>query len=161
MKMSRFPDPMAALNALTIRSMVWLNGFAHLIIGLALAVTVLMFTWLFFDDVYEALRSHNLVHGFLHALGTLMVLWIVSALITSEIRYLRGGKLEVTTFIEVAMVVVLRRFIVMPVQEVVPSIKEVALWIGAAVLLGLMYLLVRWGQRMSGPEEVMPVAGDE
>ena len=103
-----------------------------------------MFTWLFIQDVRGAAISHNLVHGFLHALGTLMLLWSMSALITAEIRYLQGNSLEVETFIEVAMVVMLRKLIVMPVQDASPTATELLMWVKAGLLLGVMYFLVRW-----------------
>ena len=80
--------------------------------------------WRNWQDVRQAASAHNLVHGFLHALGTLMLLWIISALITAEIRYLRGSKLEVETFIEVAMVVMVRKIIVLPVQDSSPTLED-------------------------------------
>ena len=116
----QIPRELHGINRFAVRAMIWLNGFAHIIIGLALAIAVLMFTWLFFQDVRQAASAHNLVHGFLHALGTLMLLWSVSALITTEIRYLLGSQLEVEAFIEVAMIVVLRKLIVMPVEDATP-----------------------------------------
>ncbi|MCB5184682.1 phosphate-starvation-inducible PsiE family protein [Methylobacillus gramineus] len=147
MAQNHFPREFNVINRYTIRSMLWLNGFAHITIGLALAISVLMFAWLFFLDVRIAFSSHNLVHGFLNALGTLMLLWSISALISAEIRYLMGAKLEVETFIEVAMVLVLRKLIIMPVQEISPDPKDVLLWVGAGLMLGITFVLVRWGQK--------------
>ncbi len=149
MAQPHFPRELNSVNHLTVRAMLWLNGFAHIIIGLALAISVLMFTWLFYEDVRQAASAHNLVHGFLHALGTLMLLWSISALITAEIRYLLGSNLEVETFIEVAMVVVLRKLIVLPVQDATPTLEDLAMWVGAALLLGIMYVLVRWSQQFN------------
>jgi len=77
----------------------------------------------------------------------LMLLWTVSALIVAEIRYLEGGKLGVDTFVEVAMVVVLRKVITLPVLEVAPPMQEVLMWEGGALVLGVLYLVVRWAQR--------------
>jgi uncharacterized membrane protein (DUF373 family) len=141
------PRELHGINRFAVRAMIWLNGFAHIIIGLALAIAVLMFTWLFFQDVRQAANAHNLVHGFLHALGTLMLLWSISALITAEIRYLLGSKLEVEAFIEVAMIVVLRKLIVMPVEEATPLPMDIAMWVAAALMLGIMYVLVRWSDK--------------
>ena len=124
--------------------MLWLNGFAHIIIGLALATSVVMFTWLFFIDVQKAAYAHNLVHGFLHALGTLMLLWSISALISAEIRYLLGSKLLVETFIEVVLVMFLRKLIVLPVQDASPTFEEISIWVGGAFVMGLIYVMVRW-----------------
>lgn len=146
MEHTNFPVRLKAINRFTISAMLWLNGAAHIIIGLALAISVLMFTWLFFSDMRQAIDTHNLVRGFLHALGTLMLLWTVSALITAEIRYLEGSKLEVDTFVEVALVVVLRKVITLPVLEE-PTMQEVLLWEGGALILGVLYLTVRWAQR--------------
>ncbi|OIP16803.1 MAG: hypothetical protein AUK53_02995 [Betaproteobacteria bacterium CG2_30_59_46] len=143
----RFPLRLQAVNRFTIAAMFWLNGAAHVIIGLALALSVLMFTWLFFVDVRQAADANNLVHGFVHALGTLMLLWTISALITAEIRYLEGNKLEVDTFVEVALVVVLRKVITMPVLAVQPPLQEILLWNIAALMLGVLFFLVRWAQR--------------
>ena len=147
MGQNHFPREFNVINRYTIRAMLWLNGFAHITIGLALAVSVIMFAWLFYVDVRSAMAAHNLVHGFLNALGTLMLLWSISALISAEIRYLMGAKLEVETFIEVAMVLVLRKLIIMPVQDVTPDPMEVLLWVGAGLMLGLTFVLVRLGQK--------------
>jgi len=152
MSQEHFPQELNVINRFAIDAMLWLNGLAHIIIGLALAVSVLMFTWLFFQDVHDAASAHNLVHGFLHALGTLMLLWTISALITAEIRYLHGRHMEVDTFVEVAMVVVLRKLIVLPVQDATPTFEDVMMWVGAALMLGILLLIVRWTHRFSNDE---------
>ena len=147
MSQDQLPEEFAPLNKLAIRAMLWLNGFAHIIIGLALATSVVMFTWLFFKDVQQAAYANNLVHGFLHALGTLMLLWSISALISAEIRYLNGSKLEVETFIEVVLVLFLRKLIVMPVQDASPTFEEIGMWVGGAFILGVLFVMIRWGQK--------------
>lgn len=153
MSQDQLPEEFSTVNHMAIKAMLWLNGFAHVIIGLALAVSILMFTWLFFIDVKEAAYAHNLVHGFLHALGTLMLLWAVSALISAEIRYLRGHKLLVETFIEVVLVMFLRKLIVIPVQEASPTYQEISIWLGGAFIIGLVYVLVRWADRQPSKPE--------
>jgi uncharacterized membrane protein (DUF373 family) len=149
MSQDQLPREFEPLNKLAIKAMLWLNGFAHIIIGLALATSVIMFTWLFFMDVKQAAYAHNLVHGFIHALGTLMLLWSISALISAEIRYLTGSKLLVETFIEVVLVLFLRKLIVMPVQDASPTLEEISMWVGGAFVLGLVYVMVRWTDRFS------------
>lgn len=142
----RMPEEITRISRHIIKAMRILDGLAHIVIGLSLAISVIMFTWLFFAEVKDAIHAHNLVHGFLHSLGTLMLLWSISALITAEIRYLKEGRLEVETFVEVALVVVLRKLIVMPVQEITPPTEELVMWVGASMILGLLYVLVRWGR---------------
>lgn len=146
MAQDHFPEELSSFNRITIKAMLWLNGLAHIIIGLALAISVLMFTWLFWQDVKEAATANNLVHGFLHALGTLMLLWTISALITAEIRYLRGSKLEVETFVEVAMVVMVRKLIVLPVQDTSPTLTDLMMWVGGALALAVTFFIVRFAQ---------------
>ena len=152
MTQDQLPREFEPLNKIAVKAMLWLNGFAHIIIGLALAISVLMFTWLFFKDVKDAAYANNLVHGFLHALGTLMLLWSISALISAEIRYLMGSKLQVETFIEVVLVLFLRKLIVMPVQDASPTLEEISMWVGGAFVLGLIYVLVRWADRNSSSD---------
>ena len=48
----------------------------------------------------------------------------------------------------VAMVVMVRKLIVMPVQDATPTPEDLAMWVGAAVLLGVLYALVRWSQQL-------------
>ncbi len=145
------PEPFRKINALALSAMGWLNGFAHLILGLALGASVLLFTWLFFVDIANSFGHDNMAQGFLHGLGTLMLLWTVSALITAEIRYMKGHPLTVDTFVEVAIVVILRKLITMPVQSVLPSAQEFLFWVGSAVLLGVMYLIVRYALTIKHP----------
>lgn len=78
-----------------------------------------------------------------------MLLWTVSALITAEIRYMRGKPLNVDTFVEVAIVVIPRKLITMPVQSTLPSPQEFLLWVASAVALGVMYLIVRYAQTIN------------
>lgn len=147
MTQDQLPEEFAPLNRIAVKAMLWLNGIAHIVIGLALATSVIMFTYLFFKDVQQAAYAHNLVHGFLHALGTLMLLWSISALISAEIRYLNGSKLLVETFVEVVLVLFLRKLIVMPVQDASPTVEEIGMWVGGAFVLGLIYIMIRWGQK--------------
>lgn len=142
------PSQFRAINRFALQSMAWVNGFAHLVLGLALGASVLLFTWLFVDDIIKSVQHDNLAQGFLHGLGSLMLLWTVSALITAEIRYLRGYPLTVDTFVEVAIVVILRKLITMPVQSTLPSPEEFLTWVASAVLLGLLYLIVRLALRV-------------
>jgi hypothetical protein len=147
------PEALRPFNTFVLNLMGWLNGFAHLVLGLALGASVLLFTWLFIADIWSALGADNLAQGFLHGLGTLMLLWTVSALITAEIRYMRGHKLTVDTFVEVAIVVLVRKLITMPVQSTLPSPQDFLLWVGAAVLLGVMYLIVRYALTIGGDDD--------
>jgi uncharacterized membrane protein (DUF373 family) len=139
---TELPSEFKGINLFTIKAMLNLNGVAHIIIGLALASSIIMFTSLFFNEINAAANTHNLIHGFIHALGTLMLLWSISALISAEMRYLNGSKLEVETLIEVVMVLFLRKLIVLPVQDSTPTFEEMGIWVGGTFLISLLYILV-------------------
>ena len=149
----KLPEGLRPFNNFVLDLMGWLNGLAHLVLGLALGASVLLFTWLFIADIAAALGTDNLAHGFLHGLGTLMLLWTVSALITAEIRYMNGHQLTMDTFVEVAIVVIVRKLITMPVQSAEISGQEFLLWVAAAVLLGVMFLIVRFAQTIGAEAE--------
>jgi len=69
------PARLQIVQRLTVAAMFWLNGAAHLIIGLALATSVIMFTWLFILDVRQGLEAHDLVHGIVQPLFCKFLRW--------------------------------------------------------------------------------------
>ncbi len=125
----------------------WTSDFAHIVISLALVAATLIIAVYFFHEVYAAIKFHSLIKGFLHALGILLLLWTMVELISTEIRYLQGEGIDVAVFIEVALVVVVREIIMLPVEEEQLEWVDIGMWTGGAALLGLTYLLVRIGQR--------------
>ena len=120
---------------------------AHVVISLALVMATVLITILFFKEVYLAVRDHSMIHGFLHALGILLLLWAMVELISTEIDFLKGGSVDIAVFLEVAIVVVVREVILLPVEETSPGWIEIGKWVGAGMLLGLTYLFVRLGQQ--------------
>lgn len=47
----------------------------------------------------------------------------------------------------------LRKLIVMPVQDVSPTIEEVGMWVGGSFFIGLIYVLLHWGQKESADKQ--------
>lgn len=130
----------------TTNLLTWTSHLTHIVISLALVSATALLTALFFHDIYMAIQSHSLIKGFLHALGILLLLWTMVELINTELDHLRGGAIDVAIFIEVALVVVVREIIMLPVAETHPTWIDLSMWSGAAFLLGLTYYLVRSGQ---------------
>lgn len=131
----------------TIRLLNWANQFARGIISLALVIATGLITAAFFHDLYDAVTIHPFMTGFIHAIGVLLLLWTLVELINTEVRLLQGGSIDVSIFIEVALVVILREIILLPVADTRPSWIILGKWTGAATLLGLTFFLVRQGQR--------------
>ncbi len=128
----------------------------HLIISIALVIATLLITLYFFQQLYMAVQTHTLIDGFLHALGILLLLWTISELIVTEIRFLSGEDVNFVIFVEVALVVVVREIIMLPVANKHPGVAEVGVWVGAATLLGLTYFLIRTAQRPNNTRKAPP-----
>ncbi|MCL5979294.1 MAG: phosphate-starvation-inducible PsiE family protein [Gammaproteobacteria bacterium] len=133
-------------NALRI-----LNYTLHLFIAFALAAASVLIMIQFSRDVLEAFREHILAAGFLHALGTLFIVWVLSALISAEITYMRSGIFHVEVFFEVAMITLLRQLILIPVKGGGETIQPedlvfYAMISGALLATGIAYFLVARSQ---------------
>jgi len=117
----------------------------HAVIGIALVVATAVITAHFFLEIFQAIEARTLFSGFIHALGTLLLLWTMLELIQTEIGFLGGQPIDVAVFIEVALVVVVREIILIPVDNEQPTFEDVGKWAATAALLGLTYLLLRYG----------------
>ncbi len=128
-----------------------LNYALHLFIAFALAAASVLIMVQFSRDVLGAFREHILAAGFLHALGTLFIVWVLSALISAEITYMRSGIFHVEVFFEVAMITLLRQLILIPVEGGGTSIQpeDLAFYgmiTGALLATGIAYFLVARSQ---------------
>ncbi|MGA8009886.1 MAG: phosphate-starvation-inducible PsiE family protein [Thiomonas sp.] len=122
------------------------NKLLHVFMAVVLLVASLLLIWQFGRDVIQTVRSGAVAQGFLHALGNLFILWVLSSLISAEIRYMRTGNFSVLVFIEAALITLLRQLIIIPVE----SQGQLQSWawnyglITAAVMaVGVTYFLVR------------------
>ena len=75
------------------------NGLLHVFMALALLIASVLLIWQFAADVIQTLRSGQVAQGFLQALGNLFILWVLSSLISAEVRYMRSGRFSVLVFI--------------------------------------------------------------
>ncbi|MCC6208989.1 MAG: phosphate-starvation-inducible PsiE family protein [Gammaproteobacteria bacterium] len=117
----------------------------HAVIGIALVVATAVITAHFFMEIARAIEARTLFSGFLHALGVLLLLWTMLELIQTELGFLRGQPIDVAVFVEVALVVVVREIILLPVDNDQPTFEDVGKWAVTAALLGLTYILIRFG----------------
>jgi len=126
------------------------NVLLHILLAIALVVASALIVWQFTLEVAESLRDGQLARGFLHALGTLFIVWTLSSLISAEIEYVATSRFHLRVFIEVAMITLLRQLIVEPVQVVAGGSDgnaEVGIWhyamlLGAIMVVGIVHRLV-------------------
>ncbi len=126
-------------------AMAGANRLLHVFIALALLVASLFLIWQFVADVVHTVASGAVSKGFLSALGNLFILWVLSSLISAEVRYMRTGQLGVTVFIEAALITLLRQLIIIPVESaghLETWAWTYALVIAAVVAVSVTYYLV-------------------
>ena len=124
-------------------------------LGAALIIGSFMVLFLFISDVYAAFTHRTLAEGFLHALGSLLILWSFSELLNAEIRYLSGGRMEVAVFIEVAIAATIRHILISTVEA--PDFQTNLLIMGNLLILGVVYWLVAVSQRGNESQGVQPL----
>ncbi|MDR3561506.1 MAG: phosphate-starvation-inducible PsiE family protein [Negativicutes bacterium] len=116
----------------------------HVFFSIALATTVIMSLFVFFNDVAHAYISGNVGSGTIHALGSLLILWTLSELLNSEIRHLRGEKIKVTIFIEVAVAALVRKLLVISTEGA--SLTDSSVYLASLLVLGIVYWLLQTKQ---------------
>ena len=137
------------------RLLAWTTNIGHVVISISLIVAVLVISAHFFLDVYNAIHSRSLFSGFISSLAIMLLLWTMLELIQTERGYLRGEPIQVAVFVEVAIVVIVREIILLPIEDTAPTFEAVEKWAIAALLLGLTYLLLRvGGSRFSRHTEI-------
>lgn len=122
------------------------NRLLHAFIAIALLVASLLLVWQFTSDVFSAIVSGDISNGFLRSLGNLFILWVLSSLISAEVRYMRTGQFTVIVFIEAALITLLRQLIIIPVES--SGHLEQWAWtygliIAAVLAVGITYYLVQ------------------
>jgi uncharacterized membrane protein (DUF373 family) len=122
------------------------NRLLHVFIAIALLVASVLLMWQFTADVFASIVSGNVGTGFLRSLGNLFILWVLSSLISAEVRYMRTGSFTVVVFIEAALITLLRQLIIIPVES--SGHLEQWAWtyglvIAAVLAVGITYFLVQ------------------
>ncbi|WP_455209128.1 phosphate-starvation-inducible PsiE family protein [Kaarinaea lacus] len=144
---------MNTIHELTLKILTYTSNVTHVVISLALVAATVLIATLFFYEIYLAIKVHTLIQGFLRALGILLLLWTMVELIATEMKFLKGGEIDIAIFVEVALVVVVREIIMLPVTVEEPGWIDLGKWVGAAALLGLTYFLVRMGKKYQWSSE--------
>jgi len=137
-----------------VRQLRAFNHVLHLLLAIALVIASSMVIWQFATEVIDALGTGHLAQGFLKSMGTLFIVWTLSALISAEINYVQTGIFYVLVFVEVAIITLLRQLIIEPVQmaTALPDSQQqfnplhYGLLLAALLIVGVLHRLVRHGQ---------------
>lgn len=110
---------------------VLLGAIVLLIIGV-----VVLFAW----DVVTFVKS-DFSRGIDALFGTLLVLWVLTELLHTQLDYLKTGKLNLSIFVIVALVAFIRKLMVGSLSIV--KIEVAYYPIATILVLGVVYYLVR------------------
>jgi len=144
----------ATFDEWLVRQLRAFNHVLHLLLAIALVIASSMVIWQFATEVIDALGTGHLAQGFLKSMGTLFIVWTLSALISAEINYVQTGIFYVLVFVEVAIITLLRQLIIEPVQMATASpvsqqqfnSLHYGLLLAALLIVGVLHRLVRHGQ---------------
>lgn len=82
----------------------------------------------------------------IYALGSLLVLWVLTELLHTEIQSIRGGKFKISIFIGVALIAFVRELLILKLQHKETS-TDVYVAIGAILALGVVYFITAYVEK--------------
>jgi len=104
------------------------------LIGLTVGVV-----WLFFQDV-AGIFSGDIERGIISALGSMLLLWLMIELMSTEISHLKGGKFHISVFVGVALVTMIRETMIATLRH--EKAESVYYLIAAILVIGFVYWIV-------------------
>ena len=111
----------------------------NIILVLALIGISLSVVGLFITEIYR-LSMDSFETGILSALGTLLIIWIMIELMSTEIKYLKGEKFHIEVFVSVALVAFIRELLIASIVH--ESLVKLGVFLGAVLVLGVVYYLI-------------------
>ena len=119
-----------------------LERFTHglnLVLGLALAIVSIGVVSLFVYDIIHMFDA-DLEHGVIAALGSLLIIWMMIELLSTEVEHLRGKKIAIKVFIGIVIVAFIRKVLIGSLQH--DNIVDYGTRVGTLFVLALVYWLV-------------------
>lgn len=111
------------------------------LIGLTLGVV-----WLFIQDVLH-LFSGDIERGIISSLGSMLLLWLMIELMSTEIAHLKGGKFHISVFVGVALVTMIRETMIATLRHADP--QSIYYLIAAILVIGFVYWIVTRAEERS------------
>ncbi len=112
---------------------------ANMVLVLALIGLTLGVLWLFLQDVAH-LFSGDIERGIISSLGSMLLLWLMIELMSTEITHLKGGKFHISVFVGVALVTMIRETMIATLRHEKP--ESIYYLIAAILVIGCVYWIV-------------------
>jgi uncharacterized membrane protein (DUF373 family) len=104
------------------------------LIGLSAGMVMVLLS-----DISMIFQGH-LDKGLVSALGSLLVLWLAIELLEAEIDRLRGGELQLSLFVGVALVAFIRKVLIATLSH--ETVQMELVYLGGIFIFGLIYWLI-------------------
>ncbi|HWR73304.1 MAG TPA: protoglobin domain-containing protein [Nitrospirota bacterium] len=112
---------------------------ANMILVLALIGLTLGVVWLFLQDVMHVFTG-DIERGIISSLGSMLLLWLMIELMSTEIAHLKGGKFHISVFVGVALVTMIRETMIATLRHEKP--ESIYYLIAAILVIGIVYWIV-------------------
>lgn len=112
---------------------------ANMVLVLALIGLTLGVVWLFLQDVMH-LFTGDIERGIISSLGSMLLLWLMIELMSTEIAHLKGGKFHISVFVGVALVTMIRETMIATLRHEKP--ESIYYLIAAILVIGVVYWIV-------------------
>jgi len=109
------------------------------ILVVAVAVVILCAIGLLGFDIYFFIRK-GLSQGIGTILASLLILWVLLELLSTQIDFLKGGRPGIAVFVVVALVAFVRKLMVASPNS--DKFESAYFYLGAIFVLGLVYAMV-------------------
>jgi len=124
-----------------------LERFSHglnLVLGIALAIVSTGVVALFVYDIVHMFDT-DLEHGVIAALGSLLIIWMMIELLSTEVEHLRGKKIAIKVFIGIVIVAFIRKVLIGSLQH--DNLLDYGTRVGTLLILAVVYWLVARADR--------------
>ncbi len=121
-----------------IRRIAWVFD-AFIILTLSV-VGLFLIVWILYEFYMVLVGQLPLERGGLSILGSVLILYAISELLSEEIKHIRGGTVSIKAFVGVALAAIIRKVLIISLSpEKVQELITLAL---VLVALGLVFWLI-------------------
>jgi uncharacterized membrane protein (DUF373 family) len=135
----RIYSPVYKVKSMLVSFSEKFSQTTNLVLVFALIGLTIGVVWLFIQDVTHLLTG-DLERGIISSLGSMLLLWLMIELMSTEISHLKGGKFHISVFVGVALVTVIRETMIATLRHEKP--ESIYYLIAAILVIGFVYWIV-------------------
>jgi len=135
----RIYSPVYKVRSALINAAEKFSQTTNFILVFALVGLTLGVVFLFFRDVTHIFTG-DLERGIIGSLGSMLLLWLMIELMSTEISHLKGGKFHISVFVGVALVTMIRETMIATLRHEKP--ESIYYLIAAILVIGFVYWIV-------------------